>query len=104
VLNSSEEQSFKGVVMKKRIQELLSSSRPNPSDCSVLTPDLSERIFQDVQQRRLYTYEQAAELIGCDPETIRIHARGFPVIRRSKPHRIPACVLDLIIRTKIIAA
>jgi hypothetical protein len=90
--------------MKKRIQELLSSIRQNPLDYSVLTPDLSERIFQDVQHRRLYTYEQAAELIGCDPETIPIHARGFPIIRRSKPHRIPACVLDLIIRTKIIAA
>ena len=90
--------------MKKRIHELLSSTRPNPSDYPDLTPDLSERIFQDVQNRRLYTYQEAAELIGCDPETIRIHARGFPIIRRSKPHRIPACVLDLIIRTKIIAA
>jgi hypothetical protein len=89
--------------MKKRIRELLASS-PNPSDSSALPADLSDRIFLDVQNRRLYTYEQAAELIGCDPETIRIHARGFPIIRRSKPHRIPACVLDLIVRTKIIAA
>jgi hypothetical protein len=90
--------------MKKRIRELLSSSVQNPSDSSVLTPDLAERIFQDVQNRRLYTYEEAAQLIGCDPETIRVHARGFPIIRRSKPHRIPACVLDLIIKTKLIAA
>jgi hypothetical protein len=90
--------------MKKRIRELISSSRPNPSDSPALTPDLSDRIFLDVQNRRLYTYQEAAELIGCDPETVRVHARGFPIIKRSKAHRIPACVLDLIIKTKIIAA
>jgi hypothetical protein len=90
--------------MKKRIRELLSSSSSNPYVSCALTPDLSERIFQDVQNRRLYTYEEAAELIGCDPETIRVHARGFPIIKRTKPHRIPACVLDLIIKTKLIAA
>ena len=89
--------------MKKRIRELLSSGS-NPSAYSVLSPELSERIFQDVQNRRLYTYEEAAKLIGCDPETIRVHARGFPIIKRAKPHRIPACVLDLIIKTKLIAA
>jgi hypothetical protein len=91
--------------MKKRIRELIRRGRSNPSDSSpVLAPDLSERIFQDVQNRRLYTYQQAAELIGCHPETIRVHARGFPMIKRSKAHRIPACVLGLIIKTKIIAA
>jgi hypothetical protein len=88
--------------MKKRIRELLSVQKP--SDSSVLTPDLAERIFQDIQNHRLYTYEEAAQMIGCDPETIRVHARGFPIIKRSKPHRIPACVLQLIIKTKLIAA
>jgi len=86
--------------MKARIKELLATQR-QPLE---FPPELSERIFQDIQERKLYTYQEAAELIGCDPETIRIHAKGFPIIRRSKPHRIPACVLALIVRTKLIAA
>jgi hypothetical protein len=89
--------------MKTRIKDLLAAQR-EPLEIPAVTPELSDRIFQDVQERKLYTYQQAAELIGCDPETIRIHAKGFPIIRRSKPHRIPACVLDLIVRTKLIAA
>jgi hypothetical protein len=53
---------------------------------------------------RLYTYQEAAELIGCDPDTIRVHGRGFPIIKRSKPHGIPANVLDPIVKTRLIAA
>lgn len=91
--------------MKKRIRKLLSHSAPVLTDYyPAPSPDLSEKIFQDVQNRRLYTYEIAAELIGYDPETIRIHARGFPVLRRSKPHRIPASVLQILIETKIVTA
>ena len=90
--------------MKKRIRQLISAGRGVPDPSVVLPPDLSDRIFEDVQNRKLYTYLEAAEMIGCDPETIRIHAKGFPIIKRSKPHRIPACVLELIVRTKLIAA
>jgi hypothetical protein len=82
---------------------MIDSSGRKP-DFPSLSPELSERIFQDVQNRKLYTYLEAAEMIGCDPETIRIHAKGFPIIKRTKPHRIPACVLDLIVRTKLIVA
>jgi hypothetical protein len=89
--------------VKARIRDLIVNRRQQP-EVPHLTPELSAQIFQDIQDRKLYTYREAAEMIGCDPETIRIHAKGFPIIRRSKPHRIPACVLDLIVRTKLIAA
>jgi hypothetical protein len=89
--------------VKARIRELIVNSMEQP-EVPHLTPELSAQIFQDIQDRKLYTYRQAAEMIGCDPETIRVHARGFPVIKRTKPHRIPACVLNLIVRMKLIAA
>ena len=89
--------------MKKRIRNLI-STKLQPLEFPQLPPDLSDRIFQDIQERKLYTYQEAAELIGCDPETIRVHAKGFPIIKRTKPHKIPACVLELIVKTKLIAA
>lgn len=89
--------------MKKRIRNLI-STKLQPLEFLELPPNLSERIFQDIQEHKLYTYLEAAKLIGCDPETIRVHAKGFPVIKRTKPHKIPSCVLELIVRTKLIAA
>jgi hypothetical protein len=89
--------------MKKRIRDLIAISQQQPVLPS-LPADLSERIFEDIQNRRLYTYLEAAEMIGCDPETIRTHAKGFPIIKKAKPHKIPACVLHLIVRTKLIDA
>jgi hypothetical protein len=89
--------------MKARIAQLIAQAQAPPS-VENLREDLAGRIFEDIQARRLYTYKEAAALIGCDPETIRVHARGFPIIKRTKPHKIPACVLGLIVKTRLLAA
>jgi hypothetical protein len=68
------------------------------------TRELALEIKADVLAKRYYTYETAAERFGCSAETMRLLAKRYPINRMARPHRIPECVLKLIIRDNTILA
>jgi hypothetical protein len=62
------------------------------------TEALELAIKADVLAGRYFTYHGAAKKFGCSPEQMRLLAQGYPINRACRPHRIPECVLKLIIR------
>jgi hypothetical protein len=94
--------------VRKRIQSLIAVARkaatPSVVEFPSLTPELEERIFDDVLQGRVLTFKQAAAKLGCSPEKVRLDSQGFPIIKQGREHRIPECVFRLIVRSKLIAA
>ena len=66
--------------------------------------ELELAIKADVLAKQYYTYESAADKMGCSTEKMRVLAQGYPILRMARPHRIPECVLKLIIRDNTIRA
>jgi hypothetical protein len=94
--------------MQKRIKQLIHRAQ-HPAPASVparvrsrprvdMTRELALEIKADVLARRTYTYEAAAELLGCSAEKMRLEARGYPILKSGKPHLIPECIFKLIVR------
>jgi hypothetical protein len=95
--------------MKRRIKQLMDNVRqPTPISIPIkkvpYTRELELAIKADVLAKRYYTYDAAAELVGCSTEKMRLLAQGYPINRVARPHRIPECVLKLIIRDNTILA
>jgi hypothetical protein len=92
--------------MRSRTKQLLHKANhpvpiPARSEPRVeLTRELALEIKADVLARRTFTYEKAGELLGCSAEKMRIEARGYPIIKSGKNHRIPECVFKLIVRDR----
>jgi hypothetical protein len=91
--------------MQRRIKTLIARARgpvAQPATAAVekveYTKELELAIKADVLAKRYYTYDGAAERFGCSPEKMRLLAQGYPINRACRPHRIPECVLKLIIR------
>lgn len=92
--------------MRRRIKQLIHKAQhpvPIPARAKsqprvVMTRELSLEIKADVLARRTMTYEEAAELLGCSAEKMRIEARGYPIFRSGRTHRIPECIFKLIVR------
>ncbi len=96
--------------MQRRIKQLIDNARhpvtpPAPATQKIpYTKELELAIKADVLAKRYYTYEEAAERFGCSTEKMRLIAQGYPINRACRPHRIPECVLKLIIRDNTILA
>ena len=93
--------------MRDRIKQLLHQAHhpvPVPARSQEsrveLTRELALEIKADVLARRTFTYEKAGELLGCSAEKMRIEARGYPIIKSGKNHRIPECIFKLIVRDR----
>jgi len=93
--------------MQHRIKQLIAKARQPDEPIAIpaisvqkisYTKELELAIKADVLARRCFTYEQAAERIGCSTEKMRLLAQGYPICRAGRTHRIPECVLKLIIR------
>jgi hypothetical protein len=52
--------------------------------------------------RRTLAYAQAGELLGCSAEKMRLEARGYPVIKSGREHRIPETVFKLSVRDRAV--
>jgi hypothetical protein len=95
--------------MQRRIKQLIAKAR-QPAPVSIpaqkipYTKELELAIKADFLAKRYYTYESAAERFGCSTEQMRLLTQGYPINRRCRPHRIPECVLKLIIRDNTILA
>lgn len=86
--------------MTRRIKQVLATVPRRAEELSsspMMTPDLLEAIMRDIDSGKVYTYEQIAGKVGCTSEKIRQVAKTFPVIRASKPHRVPDSVYRLIL-------
>jgi hypothetical protein len=97
--------------MQRRIKQLIDTARGpvvQPAVAPIAkipyTKELELAIKADVLAKRYYTYESAAERFGCSTEKMRLIAQGYPINRACRPHRIPECVLKLIIRDNTILA
>ena len=100
--------------MRRRIKQLIHNAKqpipistPPPAAPAVAkipyTKELELAIKADFLAKRYYTYESAAEEFGCSTEKMRLLAQGYPINRVARPHRIPECVLKLIIRDNTLA-
>ena len=65
-----------------------------------LLPDLESAIHEDIRERRLLSYAEAGARLGCCAEKMRLDARGYPVIRAGRTHKIPESVFRLIVRER----
>ncbi len=65
-----------------------------------LAPELEMAIHDDIRERRLLTYAEAGGRLGCCAEKMRLDARGYPVIRAGRTHKIPESVFRLIVRER----
>jgi len=98
--------------MQRRIKQLIDKSRrsrgpivqPAIVEKIPYTEELELAIKADVLAGRYYTYEEAAEKFPCSTEKMRLLTQGYPINRACRPHRIPECVLKLIIRDNTIRA
>ena len=96
--------------MQRRIKQLIDNARHPVAPPPVAqrrvpyTKELELAIKADVLAKRYHTYESAAEVVGCSTETMSLLAQGYPINRVCRPHRIPECVLKLIIRDNTILA
>jgi len=91
----------------KRIKHLSATQKPTIVEhhqCPILTPDLEDRIFDDIRNGRLLTYQQAASQLGCSTEKMRLDAKGYPILKNGREHQIPECVFRLIVCSKLTAA
>jgi hypothetical protein len=92
--------------MKKRIKQLVAaSSKPTLAPLfPALSPDLETDIMDDIATGKLLSYDDIANRLGCSREKARLDARGFPVIKAGKIHKVPESVFRLIVRRKLSAA
>lgn len=96
--------------MKKRIKQLIHTAH-HPVPVPVwraqprveVTRELALEIKADVLARRMKTYEEAAGLLGCSAEKMRLEARGYPIIKSGRTHLIPECIFKLIARDQALA-
>jgi hypothetical protein len=97
--------------MRRRIKQLISDAATGRSAKPIervrpvaprveVTRELALEIKADVLARRTFTYEEAAGLLGCSAEKMRLEARGYPIIRSGRTHRIPECIFKLIVRDR----
>jgi len=98
--------------MQRRIKQLIDNAR-DPMPAAVAVParpkfeynkEIELAIKADFLAKRTYTYEEAADKIGWSPEKMRVVAREYYILRGSRPHRIPECILKLIIRDNVTLA
>jgi hypothetical protein len=96
--------------VRRRIKQLIhNANNPTPiprraPQRITMTRELALEIKADVLARRTLTYEGAGELLGCSAEKMRMDARGYPIIKSGKVHRIPECVFKLIVRDLAVVA
>jgi hypothetical protein len=77
--------------MKRRIKQLIAEAgRPKVVQRTPRVParepfvhlqEIELGVKADVLAGRLFTYAEAAKLLGCSAEKMRLNARGFPLIR-----------------------
>lgn len=97
--------------MRRRIKQLIHKAqhptpipRPQRPERVVYTEELALKIKADVLAGRTMTYAQAGKLLGCSTEKMRLDARGYPIIKSGREHRIPETIFKLIVRDKAIVA
>jgi hypothetical protein len=87
--------------VKRRIKQLVENRlaslvvvSPAIEKVEPLTDELLNEILADIEAKNFQTYQQIADDLGCCSGKVRREALKEPgVLRMSKPHRVPKCVV-----------